>query len=553
MLTVHQLTKSFDLQPLFQNVTFSLNPGDRVGLVGPNGCGKTTLLRLITGEEAADSGHIITTPDLRLGYLPQGFALDDSQTISQVVGYAAGDVNVLDEELAQLAQALALQPEDEGLQQQYDALLQRISRSNTGRAATILAGLGLDALPDDLPVAHLSGGQKTRLMLALTLLDDPQLLLLDEPTNHLDIGMLEWLEGWLADFAGGVLVVSHDRTFLDRTVNAILALDALTHTVKEYAGNYSDYYQAAQLEQEKQWAAYHDQQQEIRRVRQDILRVKATAARMEREASSARIGGGIMKLKGAKDYQQSLAKGVAQKAKSREKKLARYLEDEDRVDKPRRMRNMRLDFAETAHLGRAVLELADVSVGYGAARPLLTQLNLHAPQNGRIVITGPNGSGKTTLLRTIAGEIAPLNGRIHIGPSVQLGYMTQEQTHLDPALTPLQTVQPHFASETEARTFLAYFLFTNDEPLKPNAQLSYGQRARLSLAQMVLDGCNVLLLDEPINHLDIPSRAQFEEALAHFQGTVLAVVHDRYFIERFATEVWWVEDGGIRRVVMGET
>ncbi len=544
MLTVHQLTKSFDLQPLFKNVTFSLNPGERVGLVGPNGCGKTTLLRLITGEETADSGHITTTPDLRLGYLPQGFTLDGAETVGQVVGRAAGDVHVLENELAQLAQALATQPESAELQQRYDALLQRIRRSNTGRAAAILAGLGLDDVPDELPVAHLSGGQKTRLMLAL--------VLLDEPTNHLDIGMLEWLEGWLADFPGGALVVSHDRTFLDRTVNAILALDPLTQTVKEYAGNYTTYQEAAQLEREKQWAAYHDQQQEIRRVRQDILRVKAQAARMEREASSARIGGGIMKLKGAKDYQQSLAKGVAQKAKSREKKLERFLEDEDRVDKPRRLRNMRLDFAETAHLGQAVIELQDVSVGYVAERPLLTHLNLHAPQNGRVVITGPNGSGKTTLLRTIAGQLAPLNGRVHIGPSVQLGYMTQEQTGLDPNLTPLQTVQPAFATETEARTFLAYFLLVGDEPLKPNAQLSYGQRARLALAHMVIDGCNVLLLDEPINHLDIPSRAQFEEALAHFQGTVLAVVHDRYFIERFATEVWWVEDRGIRRIVMRE-
>ncbi len=406
MLTVHQLTKSFDLQPLFKNVTFSLNPGERVGLVGPNGCGKTTLLRLITGEETADSGHITTTPDLRLGYLPQGFTLDGNETVSQVVGRAAGDVDVLETELAQLAQALATQPESAELQRRYDALLQRIRRSNTGRAAAILAGLGLEEVPDDMPMSHLSGGQKTRLMLALVLLDDPHLLLLDEPTNHLDIGMLEWLEGWLADFPGGALVVSHDRTFLDRTVNAILALDPLTQTVKEYAGNYTAYQEAAQLEREKQWAAYHDQQQEIRRVRQDILRVKAQAARMEREASSARIGGGIMKLKGAKDYQQSLAKGVAQKAKSREKKLERFLEDEDRVDKPRRLRNMRLDFAETAHLGQAVIELQDVSVGYVAERPLLTHLNLHAPQNGRVVITGPNGSGKTTLLRTIAGQLA---------------------------------------------------------------------------------------------------------------------------------------------------
>lgn len=553
MLTIHQLTKSYDLQPLFRNITFSLNPGDRIGLVGPNGCGKTTLLRLIVGEDTADSGHVTIAPDLRLGYLPQGFTLAEDETVGQVVGRAAGDAAVLEKELTQLGDALARQPQSTPLQQQYDALLQRISRSDAGRAAAILAGLGLDDVPADLPVGYLSGGQKTRLLLALTLLGDPHLLLLDEPTNHLDIAMLEWLEAWLAEFPGGVLLVSHDRTFLDRTVNMILALDPITQTARAYPGNYSDYYQAVQLEREKQWAAYHDQQQEIRRVRQDILRVKAKAAQMEREASSVRIGGGIMKQKGAKDYQQSLAKGVAQKARAREKKLARYLEDEERVTKPRRMRQMRLDFGETAHLGQAVIALEELCVGYDAARPLLSHLNLYLPQDGRVVLTGANGSGKTTLLRTIAGELQPLNGRVYLGPSVQLGYMTQEQANIAPNLTPLQTVQPHFASETAARTFLGYFLFTGDEPLKRNAQLSYGQRARLSLAQMVLDGCNVLLLDEPINHLDIPSRAQFEEALAHFQGAVLAVVHDRYFIERFATEVWWVEDGGIRRIVKRET
>lgn len=552
MLTIHQLTKSYDLQPLFRNITFSLNPGDRIGLVGPNGCGKTTLLRLIVGEDTADSGHVTMAPDLRLGYLPQGFTLAEDETVGQVVGRAAGDAAVLEKELAQLGDALARQPQSAALQQQYDALLQRISRSDAGRAAAILAGLGLDDVPADLPVGYLSGGQKTRLLLALTLLGDPHLLLLDEPTNHLDIAMLEWLEAWLAEFPGGVLLVSHDRTFLDRTVNTILALDPITQMARAYPGNYSDYYQAAQLEREKQWAAYHDQQQEIRRVRQDILRVKAKAAQMEREASSVRIGGGIMKQKGAKDYQQSLAKGVAQKARAREKKLERYLEDEERVTKPRRMRQMRLDFGETAHLGQAVIALEELSVGYDAARPLLSHLNLYLPQDGRVVLTGANGSGKTTLLRTIAGELQPLNGRVYLGPSVQLGYMTQEQANIAPNLTPLQTVQPHFASETAARTFLGYFLFTGDEPLKRNAQLSYGQRARLSLAQMVLDGCNVLLLDEPINHLDIPSRAQFEEALTLFQGAVLAVVHDRYFIERFATEVWWVEDGGIRRIVKRE-
>ncbi len=551
MFTVHQLAKSFALKTLFKDVTFHINAGDRVGLAGPNGCGKSTLLRIIAGEETADAGHVVLDNGLRTGYLPQGFSLDGQATIADVVGRAAGDVVVLEADLAGLAQELARHPDDARLQGQYDALLQRIVRADTGRAARILAGLGLDDVDPEMVINRLSGGQKTRLNLALVLLADPQLLLLDEPTNHLDIAMLEWLEQWIGSFNGGVLIVSHDRTFLDRTVNRILAIDPHDKSVQEYAGNYSDFEEQVALAREKQWAAYKDQQQEIRRVKQDILRVKAQAARTEREASSIRIGGEMMKLKGYKDYQQSIAKKVARKAKSREQKLERYLDSEDRVEKPRQSRSMRLDLADTAHLGRSVITLVDLNVGYEAKRPLLRDLRLDVSPGTRIVITGPNGSGKTTLLRTIAGKIAPLDGRVERGPSVKMGFMTQEQTGLDLALSPLETVRHGFDNETAARTFLSYFLFSGEEPLKPNSQLSYGQRARLALAKMVLEGCNVLLLDEPINHLDIPARSRFEEALAGFEGTVLAVLHDRYFIGRFASEVWWVEDGGIRREVRG--
>ncbi len=547
MFTVHQLAKSFALKPLFKNVTFSISAGERVGLVGPNGCGKTTLLRIIAGEEAADGGHVSKAPHLRLGYLTQGLAIDEQLTVGAIIGQASGHPDVLAAELAELARALAEQPQDRPLQAAYDQLLQRMSTADPGHAESVLAGLGLDDVSKDLPVRRLSGGQKTRLNLALVLLDDPQVLLLDEPTNHLDIGMLEWLEAWLADYSGGALIVSHDRTFLDRTVTRILAMDPGKQEVREYAGDYAAYAQQVALEREKQRAAYQDQQQEIRRVKEDIARMKSQAERSEWAASSVRRGGGMMALKGYKDYTQGIAKKVAQKSKARERKLERYLGGEERVEKPKQTWDIKLDFNGTAHLGRSVLRLLDLTVGYDAGQPLLQDLRLEVAPGARVVLTGPNGSGKTTLLRTIAGQVRPLAGEIEQGPSVQLGYMTQEQQGIDPRLTPLQSIRPAFKNDTEARTFLAYFLFTGDEPLQPNSQLSFGQRARLALAQLVVQGCNVLLLDEPVNHLDIPSREKFEEALSGFAGTVIAVVHDRYFIDRFASEVWWVEKQGIRR------
>ena len=547
MLSVHHLTKSFDSQPIFENVTFSLNPGERLGLIGPNGCGKTTLLRILAGQELPDSGHVRRDPDLRTGYLPQGFELDPTASLGEVIGRAAGSAEALEDEMSAAAAALAARPDDPALQTRYDGLLRRIEAAETGRAAVILAGLGLDGIDPAQPVRLLSGGQHTRLALALVLLGEPQLLLLDEPTNHLDIAMLEWLEDWLTASPCATLIVSHDRTFLDRTVTRILDMDARTRRLREYAGNYTAYLEQRQAEIDRQWAEYTDQQLEIRQMKQDITRVKAQAAYTERQASSVRIGGSDMKIKGFKSYQQGIAKKVAKKAKSREKKLDRYLESDERVERPHGDRQIRLVFNGAPHLGRQVILMDGLSVGYTASLPLQQDLGLDVRAGRRIVLTGPNGSGKTTLLRTIAGQLPALAGEVRLGASVRLGYMTQDQSSLALHRTALETVQPVFRNETEARTFLADFLITGDEPLKPNALLSYGQRARLMLALLIANGCNCLLLDEPVNHLDIPSRAQFEQALDAFDGAILAVVHDRYFIERFADEVWWVENGSIRR------
>jgi len=242
---------------------------------------------------------------------------------------------------------------------------------------------------------------------------------------------------------------------------------------------------------------------------------------------------------------------VAKKAKSRQKKLDRYLDSDERVEKPKAGWQIKLEFDDPAHLGKQVLNLEDLSVGYAGCSSLLIDVNLHVQAGQRIAFTGPNGSGKTTLLRTIAGYLPPVSGRAHLGSTVKLGYMSQEQESLDPdqnAVETIQTVAPF--NQTETRSFLHYYLFHGDDPLRPVGQLSYGERSRLMLAKLVAQGCNFLLLDEPINHLDIPSREQFEQALASFEGTVLAVVHDRYFIQRFASELWVLENGGIHREVL---
>jgi ATP-binding cassette subfamily F protein 3 len=546
MLTANHLSKSYELQQLFENVSFSLNPGERTGLVGPNGCGKTTLLRILAGVEPPNSGYVSRDPQLRIGYLAQRFEPDPRLTLAQIIHKAAGYDNELEKELADIAAALANEPRQPALQARYDQLLQRMESADPSRVNRILAGLGLGDIDPRLEAGKLSGGQQTRLSLALVLLDDPQCLLLDEPTNHLDISMLEWLEEWLVHSPCATLIVSHDRTFLDRTVSHILDMDPVKHIVREYAGNYSDYLDQHQSEIERQWIAFNDQRSEIRRMRQDIIRTREQAAHTERQASSIRIGGSDYKQKGYKSYQQGIAKKVAKKAKSRQKKLERYLESDERVEKPHATWHMKLEFHPSNHLGRAVIHTEGLSIGYDAAHPLLTGIELSLRAGQRIALTGPNGCGKTTFLRTIVGQIPALSGKIYISSTAKIGYLSQDQSGLNLEQTPIDLMLPYFANETLVRSFLAYYLFTGDEPLKGISLLSYGQRTRLLLARLVAEGASCLLLDEPINHLDIPSRTEFEQALARFDGAVLTVVHDRYFIQRFADEVWWAENGMIQ-------
>ncbi len=532
MLTLHHISKTYGIQTILEDISFSISDGQRLGLIGPNGCGKSTLLRILAGLESPDSGTFTPTrPDLRIGYLAQGLAPSEDQTLQSMLQPEIPKPDQLDAEIASLASALASHPNDPDLQASYDSALTRLSAS-TLPLSDVLGPLGLSHLPLDLPVSHLSGGQKTRLLLARVLLEKPHLLLLDEPTNHLDLEMLEWLEGWLSGFDGAALIVSHDRTFLDHTVQTILDLNPETHHIRTYPGNYSAYLEQYLKGQSKQWAAYRDQQAEIRRIRQDIARTKEQARGVEITTTSRQPG------------VRRIAKKVAAKAKSREKKLERYLASEERLEKPKPSWQMKLEFEASLDLSRNVLITNGLFVGYDPQHPLIQDLNLRILPGRRIALTGPNGSGKTSLLRTLVGRLPPLAGTLRLGANVKPGYMAQEQELLDPSLSPLHTIQQvSQLSETEARHFLHLFLFSGDDALRPSRELSFGERARLQLGLLVARGCNFLLLDEPINHLDIPSRSRFEQALSSFHGAVLAVVHDRYFIERFASDVWTLSEG----------
>ena len=539
MLQAVNISKSYGSEVVLENVSFVVNPGECAGLIGPNGSGKSTLLRIIAGVEDADSGHVVLGSGASVAWIPQGFEVDTAQTLGEAVRRGLADHTSAYERLLEVERKMARASGSE-----LDALIEEYGLASDEftllggydveyRAAAILQGLGLGAIPDDTPLATLSGGQRTRAGLAGVIASGPDVLLLDEPTNHLDIQALEWLEEYLSEYAGAAVIVSHDRAFLDGAVTGILELNGLRPGIAAYPGNYSDYSYARDREREKQTAAWKDQEAERRRIEQDISNTKQTALRTETSTTH--------------DFYRRRAKKVARKAKVRERRLERLLSSSDRVERPKPERTMKLDFGHTPRGGSRVLLLEDVGHEYGG-KWLFQNVDLELHHGERVALLGPNGCGKSTLLKLVMGHETPAAGSARIGENIKTGYMPQDQTGLDWSMSPLEMVrQTTNLTETEARTMLHLYLFEGDEALLPAGNLSYGQRSRLLFARLVLRGANFLALDEPMNHLDIPSREQFEEALAAFPGTVLMVTHDRAFIDRYATGVWAVEDGTIRR------
>ena len=519
ILALQDVRKSFGTHEVLKHVSFTLQEQDRMGMVGVNGCGKSTLMKIIAGIETADAGSVNIQKGLRIGYLAQQGELDGTETVQRALESVFDPLVRMEEEMRSLEHEIAEHgSEPETLRRlggRYDALTREYERKRgyewRSRAAGVLKGLKLWE-SREMETSRLSGGERTRLCLGRMLLEEPELLLLDEPTNHLDLKSIAWLEEYLKSYRGAVLVISHDRYFLDHVCGRMAEL--ILGTVETYTGNYTQYMEKRAEVYETRMKAWELQQKEI--ARQEA--VIAMYRRFNREKS--------IRL-----------------AESREKRLEKM----ERLEKPQEENTVRFRFDVRRRTGEDVLQTEGLEKRFGE-RILFRDVKMHIRAGERIALIGDNGTGKTTLLRCLTGEEQPDAGRIRWGTGVDIGYYDQHQAGLNEGKTVLDEVWDRFPrmEQYEVRGALGLFLFTGDEVFAPVSTLSGGEKGRVALTELMLRKDNVLLLDEPTNHLDMDSREVLEDALSDFPGTILAVSHDRYFINRFADKVFVLEEGGIR-------
>ena len=510
MIQLSELTKSFGDRVLLDRVTWQIDDGDRVGLCGPNGAGKTTLLRMLAREDDPDEGAIVTPSNLTIGYLPQDGLTHAGRTVFEEASSAFQPLLDLKHEMHEIEHRLA---DSSVPEQEHEAMLTRYSdlqdrfRLSDGynmdlRIATVLRGLGFDQDDAHRQADTFSGGWQMRIALAKLLLGRPNLLLLDEPTNHLDLEARNWLEEYLAAYPYAVILVSHDRYFLDAVVTRITDLNLRTLT--DYVGNYSKYVEQRDAMLERLRQAKRDQDEEVARVKMFIDRFR---------------------------YQATKAAQVQSRIKLLEKVVP--------IEVPPERKRIHFKFPACAKSGRTVLEMKHVRKAYGGL-VVFKDLNLHIERGDRIALVGPNGAGKSTLMRMLSGEESPDSGTRTVGHQVVMEYFAQDEaTRLDPALTVYETLQAGSPNDMvpAIRNILGGFLFSGDDVYKKAGVLSGGERTRLSVARMLLRPSNTLLMDEPTNHLDLESKDVLLDALEDYGGTLIIVSHDRYFVERLATKI----------------
>ena len=518
ILSANNLNKSYGTDVILDGVSFSVNAGDRIGIVGRNGAGKTTLLNMLSGEMEPTSGEYYVSKELKIGYLKQRDNFFRGDTLFGAIDAIFSEIHQVERELDEVTTRI-----DNGETSLADRLDYLHNRFETLGGYTykseivgVLNAMNFTKHDYDKMIFELSGGEKTRLALAALLLEKPDILLLDEPTNHLDIETLRWLEQYLSAYRGTILIVSHDRYFLDKTVNRIIEVD--NNKTTAYAGNYSFYAKERAVRRESQLRAYNNQQREIRR-QEDMIR--------------------IMK--------EHNTEHLVKRAQSREKRLEMI----DRIEKPEsELGKMKIHFKQNFKSGNDVLLCENLSKTLYDRKPyreLFRNVNIDIKRGERICIVGPNGTGKTTLLRMILGELEPTEGRIKIGTNVAFGYYDQGQQLLNDNLTVIEELREayHLYTDTEMRSILGRFLFKGEDVFLKVGSLSGGEKARLTLVKLILSGANTLILDEPTNHLDIESKEVFEEALLEFPGTAIIVSHDRYFLQKIPTRMLEMHNDGV--------
>ena len=541
LLNVAQVSHSFGTTLVLDDVSFHLNPGERAGLVGANGSGKTTLLRVITGELERQSGTVAVQNGLVTGYLPQRLPeVAPGTTVDDLIHQSLGDLQRIEARLRELEELMADPDADFDIVTDEYARLGEQFETKGGydldhRIEIVLAGLGLAELGRDRDFGTLSGGEAQRVMLAILLLQAPDLLLLDEPTNHLDFASIDWLGDYLADYRGGVLAVSHDRHFLNRSVNRILAIDEFDHQLRSYPGDYDAYREQREREIADYEAAYEAQQREINELKRSI---KSTNASLDRKPPPRRDPDKMLYDAQAEKAQQTVGKTVGW-MRERLRRL-----EADPLPRPPERIEIRADLGDERIRSDEVIRLQGVSKSYGE-EVVLADVDFTLRRGETAVIVGPNGAGKTTLLEIICGRLKPDEGEVTIAPTAQLAYIDQQAQRLPDHLTVFEAYRDGRVEyeHTLIRELLQHGLFRLDDLETKVSDLSMGQRRKLQIAQLIATNDNVIVIDEPTNHLSLDVIEEFERALRSYPGPVVTVSHERWFIERSCGRVWEIQDG----------